>query len=139
MTKEFVLHNPKSLDEIKRLRLDVQLLHKKFIEDLKWYEKLSLWIVDKVGTFGFLLFCVFLTITPMILPSVMVYVQFISSAFLQLVLLPLIMIGQNLQNKREKIKAKINQQLIEKSEREIETVLQHLENQNKLLEQLINK
>ena len=54
-------------------------------------------------------------------------------------LLPLIMIGQNLQGKHAEFRAEAEYEVIIKTAREIETVLKHLENQNKLsLEMLGN-
>ena len=75
---------------------------------------------------GFFFFCVVLTLTPFAFKDLMPFVQFISSAFLQLVLLPIIMIGQNIQSKDQDRKAKIDFEINQKAEREIETMMEKL-------------
>ena len=59
--------------------------------------------------------------------------MFISSSFLQLVLLPLIMIGQNLQSLHAEARAEADFEVNTKAEEEIRTILEHLESQNKIL------
>jgi uncharacterized membrane protein len=62
-------------------------------------------IVSKVGTMPFFYFCVALSIVPFAFPITTPYVQYVSSSFLQLVLLPLIMIAQNRQEHINKAKS----------------------------------
>ena len=47
--------------------------------------------------------------------------------------MPLIMIGQNLQSRHAENRAESDFEINLKAEREIETIIQHLENQNKIL------
>ncbi len=49
------------------------------------------------------------------------------------------MIGQNLQSKHSEIRAEHEYETSIKSEREIETIIQHLENQNKILSEILEK
>ena len=49
--------------------------------------------VGIVGTMGFFYACVILVTVPLLLPSTMPVVQYISSGYLQLILLPLLMVG----------------------------------------------
>jgi len=72
-------------------------------------EKISKYITEKVGTFGCaILFCILACIS---LPSViksgetLTIVSWFAQTFLQLVLLPIIMIGQNLQSRHAEILA----------------------------------
>lgn len=51
-------------------------------------------------------------------------------------LLPLIMVGQTLQGKQDEMSVKVDYEINVKAEEEIETLLQHLENQNKELEEI---
>lgn len=105
-------------------------------ESLSTTDKIALWITGKVGTFPFFIFCTILVLLPIILPDVkwlMATVLFISSAFLQLVLLPLIMISQNLQGAHSEARADADYEINKKAEEEIKTVLAHLENQNEIL------
>lgn len=61
------------------------------------------------------------------------------SNMIQLFLLPLLLIGQNLQKKYSDMRAEQDFEINRKSEREIETVIEHLENQNEILEKVLDK
>lgn len=73
-------------------------------ETLSRGELISIYITDRVGTIN--CFYIFTAITLISLPDVimtwqaMPIVQWVATTFLQLVLLPLIMIAQNIQSKR---------------------------------------
>ncbi len=62
-----------------------------------------------------------------------------SSNILQLVLLPLIMVGQNIEGKFSEQRAQEDFEVNQKAEHEIEVVIAHLENQNELLLELARK
>ena len=53
--------------------------------------------------------------------------------------MPLIMIGQNLQGRHAELRAEADFLVNTKAEREIETILMHLENQNKIVLEILNK
>jgi uncharacterized membrane protein len=53
--------------------------------------------------------------------------------------MPLIMIGQNLQGRHSEARAEADFEVNIKNERETETILQHLENQNKLILRILEK
>ena len=55
------------------------------------------------------------------------------SNMIQLLLMPLIMVGQNLQGRHSEARSEADYELDTQSEREIEAILQHLENQNELI------
>jgi uncharacterized membrane protein len=55
------------------------------------------------------------------------------SNVLQIFLMPLIMIGQNLQGRHSEIRAESDYEVNVKAEKEIETILMHLERQNDLM------
>jgi uncharacterized membrane protein len=63
---------------------------------------------------------------------------FISNV-LQIFLMPLIMIGQNLQSQHAETRAEADFEVNTKAEIEIETILMHLENQNKLIMEILEK
>ena len=84
-------------------------------------DRIALWVIGKVGTWQFAVFCIILTVMPFIVPSMMTLVMFISSSFLQLVLLPLIMIGQNLQSSHAEARAEADFEVNTKAENEIRT------------------
>ena len=52
--------------------------------------------------------------------------------------MPLIMVGQNLQGRHSEARAEADFDLNTQSEREIEVILQHLENQNELILKILN-
>jgi len=53
--------------------------------------------------------------------------------------MPLIMIGQNIQGKHAELRAEHDFQTDSKAEKEIETILMHLENQQKLMQEISKK
>ena len=54
-------------------------------------------------------------------------------------LMPLIMIGQNLQGKHSEARAEADFEVNVRAEQEIEAILQHLENQNGLILKIISR
>jgi uncharacterized membrane protein len=59
------------------------------------------------------------------------------SNIIQIFLMPLIMIGQNLQSAHAESRAEADFEVNTKAELEIETILMHLENQNALIVQIL--
>ena len=57
----------------------------------------------------------------------------------QIFLMPLIMVGQNLQSKHSELRAEQDFSINKKAESEIEAILKHLENQNDLILQILNR
>ena len=62
-----------------------------------------------------------------------------ASNILQLILLPVIMVGQNIEGRAAEWRAQMDFEVNQKAEREIEIIIAHLENQNELLMELIRK
>jgi uncharacterized membrane protein len=60
------------------------------------------------------------------------------SNVLQIFLMPLIMIGQNLQGRHAEARAESDFEINVKAEKEIETILLHLENQNELMLKILH-
>ncbi len=141
---------PKTLEEIKKLRKplrNVNILHK---ENLTSLDHLAVWVTEHIGTMGFFLIIFFWTITwlgvnlfgPAELqfdpyPAFVLWL-FISN-MIQIFLMPLIMIGQNLQGRHAEARAEADFDVNTKAEQEIETILIHLENQTEMLSQLLSK
>jgi uncharacterized membrane protein len=67
-----------------------------------------------------------------------VFWLFISN-MIQLLLMPLIMVGQNVQERHSEIRAGHDLEVNVRAEAEIEVVLQHLEFQNKILIAMVEK
>jgi len=140
---------PLTLEELKKLRKplpNVNIEHKKSLTTL---ERLAIWITDRVGTMGFFLiifswtvfWLVWNTIAPHNLrfdplPAFALWL-FISN-MIQIFLMPLIMVGQNLQGRHAEKRAAADFEVNTKAEREIETILMHLENQNELILKILD-
>jgi len=102
-------------------------------------DRIALVATRLVGTMWFMYICLIMVTIPLLLPETMKVVQYISSGYLQLILLPLIMVGQNLQGRHTEIRAENDYQVNLKAEREIEHLFRHLEYQNAILVALMKK
>jgi len=144
------MEDPKTcptLDELKKLRKPVRNVNIEHRESLTYLERFALWITERIGTMGFF-FIIFIwtifwlswnTFAPIELrfdplPAFVLWL-FISN-MIQIFLMPLIMIGQNLQGRHAEKRANADYEVNIQSGREIETILLHLENLNEKLEKL---
>ena len=113
-------------------------------------ERLALLITEKVGTMGFFFLILGWTIAwlgwnifaPAELrfdphPAFVLWL-FISN-LIQIHLMPLIMIGQNIQAKYAELRAEHDYETDLKAEKEIGTILEHLENQQQLILNILKK
>lgn len=143
-------HNPSSLGELKKLRKPFRNINIQHKERLGRLERLAVWITEHVGTMGFFIIIFIWTIVWLFwntlapqnfhfdpFPAFVLWL-FISN-MIQIFLMPLIMIGQNLQGKHSEARAEADFELNIKAEREIETILMHLENQNNLILEILHK
>ena len=62
-----------------------------------------------------------------------------ASNIFQLILLPVIMVGQNIEGRAAEWRAQMDFDINKKAEREIEVIIAHLENQSEMLLELIHK
>jgi len=120
------------------------------MDSLSGLDKLAVWITEHVGTMGFFIVVAIWTIlwlswnflAPARLqfdpPMAFVFWLFISN-MIQLFLMPLIMVGQNVQGKHAEARAEHDLDVNVKAEQEIEVVLHHLERQNDLLIAMLEK
>ena len=138
---------PLKLAELKHRR-ELCLKELKGDKHISKLGQLAVWITDKVGSIGFFLIIFFWTIIWLgwnILAPVAArfdpYPAFVLWLFIsnmiQLFLLPLIMIGQNLQSQHAESRAETDLKINELAEIENETILMHLENQNILMLQIL--
>lgn len=138
---------PFSLQELKKSRKPLRNVNIEHKEDLNSLERFALWITQHIGSMGFFLIIFIWTIfwlfwnilAPKHLkfdpfPAFVLWI-FISN-MIQIFLMPLIMVGQNLQARHAEKIANADYEVNIRAEREIETVLQHLENQNEKLEKI---
>lgn len=141
--------NLPNFHELKTLRQPVRSVNREHKKSLSRLDKLAVWITEKVGTMGFFaivfiwtaLWLGWNTIAPSALrfdpfPAFVLWL-FISNV-MQIFLMPLIMVGQNLQGRHAEMRAEADFEVNTKAEREIGAVLMHLENQNELILKILN-
>lgn len=73
--------------------------NKTHTDNLSKFDRFALWINNHVGTIEFTILCFVLVTIPLLKPSTQTVIFYISSGYLQLVLLPLIIMGGNIQAK----------------------------------------
>src|SRR5258708_27357810 len=141
---------PLSVHELKKLRKPLRAVNVEHRQKLSTLERVAIWITDRVGTMGFFLIIFIWTVVwlswNMFAPQrlrfdpypAFVLWLFISN-MIQIFLMPLIMIGQNLQGRHAEARAEADFEVNTKAEREIETILMHLENQNKVMLEILTK
>lgn len=129
----------KTVADIKREFAPIANINDIHKERLRPADKVALFITSKIGTMGFFYICVILAAIPIFFRPAMAIVQYISSGFLQLILLPLILIGQNLQGRHAELRAESDYQTNVKAEKEIEAILLHLEKQDEAMLEILKR
>jgi len=135
---------PPPLHELKRLRKPLRPVNVEHRKKLSRLERLAIWITDRVGTMGFFLVIFAWTLVWLgwntLAPSAFRFDPFPAfvlwlflSNMIQIFLMPLIMVGQNLQGRHAEARAEADFEVNTKAEREIEAILMHLETQNDLI------
>jgi uncharacterized membrane protein len=122
-------------------------------EKLSSIDKLAIAITDKVGSFGFFIIIFVWTVLwtgynllaseiPGLhwrsfdpFPAFVAYL--LISNVIQILLMPLIMVGQNLQGRHTEIRAELDFQTNLKAEKEVEILLRHIEHNSELLVHLM--
>jgi uncharacterized membrane protein len=143
-------HQPLPVERLKALRKPVRNVKIEHHEKLTRLEKIAVLVTERIGTMGFFLI-IFIWTALWIGWNILApasfqfdpYPAFVLWLFLsnliQILLMPLIMVGQNLQGKHAEARAESDFEVNVKAEREIETDLQHLENQTDLLLQIVSR
>ena len=143
-------HNPPTLAELRQSRKPIQNDRIKHLQLLTTTEKFAVFIHGKVGSLGFfflviiwtagwLSWNIFAPIDVRFDPAPAFVIWIFVSNILQLILLPVIMVGQNIEGRAAEWRAQMDFEVNKKSEHEIEVIIAHLENQNELLLELIRK
>ena len=132
--------------------LNVNVAHEESFTPL---EKLAIKITDHVGTMGFFLiiftwtflWCGYNIIATEIpglwlkafdpFPAFVAYL--LISNVIQILLMPLIMVGQNLQGRHSEMRAENDYEINIMAEKEVKTIVMHLERQNEMLIFLADK
>ncbi len=138
------IEHQKAHEELNKLRKPIQNVNISHNESLSALEKIAVKVTDSVGSVGFFLLIFFWTIlwlgwntlAPKELrfdpfPAFVLWL-FISN-MIQIFLMPLIMIGQNLQGRHAEKRAESDFDVNVRAEKEIEVILMHLDNQNELI------
>jgi uncharacterized membrane protein len=128
----------------------VQNPNETFQEQLTPLNKLALFVTEHVGTMGF--FFIVLTWTAFWLcwnifapkslkfdPYPAFVLWLIISNILQILLMPLLLIGQNIQGMRADIRSEHDYETDKRAEKEIKTVLLNFQKQEKLILQILDK
>lgn len=136
------MDSPQKIATVKELReasvpiKNPNVVHRSHLSKL---DTAALFVTNKIGSMGFFFACVILVTVPLIFTQAISIVQYISSGILQLILLPLIMIGQNLQGRHAEIRAQHDFDTNVKAEKEIETILLHLEKQDEMMLEILKR
>ena len=139
----------KAVEELKKLRKPIENVNIRHKGSLTALEKIAIKVTDYVGSMGFFLI-IFLwtllwlgwnTLVPMSLrfdpfPAFVLWLFF--SNMIQIFLMPLIMIGQNLQGRHAETRAESDFNVNIRAEKEIEIILLHLAHQNELILKILN-
>ena len=131
-------------EALKKLRKPIRNVNVSHQESLSALEKFAVKITDYVGSMGFFLIIFFWTVVWLgwntLAPKELrfdPYPAFVLWLFvsnmIQIFLMPLIMIGQNLQERHAEIRAESDFEVNIRAEKEIEVILMHLDHQNELI------
>jgi len=144
------LKRPITLEEFRKKRKPIRNVNKEISSQMGKVDRFALWITDRVGTMGFFLTIFVWTalwlswnlLAPKNLqfdpPMGFVFWLFISN-LIQILLMPLIMVGQNIQGRHAEVRAESDLEVNVKAEEEIEVILHHLEYQNAILIAMLEK
>src|SRR5579864_8502144 len=141
---------PTPLAELRKHKKPLRNVHREVRESLGLMNTLAVWVTERVGTMGFF-FIIFVWsaiwlawnfLAPANLqfdpPMAFVFWLFISN-LIQILLMPLIMVGQNIQGIHAEARAEHDLEVNVRAEREIEVILQHLEYQGEILMKMVDK
>jgi uncharacterized membrane protein len=137
------------LSDIRRKR-PLRNTYTEIMKSLNTLDRAAVWVTEHVGTMGFFLAILIWTVlwlgwnflAPARLrfdpPMGFIFWLFISNV-IQILLMPLIMVGQNIQGRHAEARAEHDLEVNVKAEQEIELILHHLEQQNDLLIAMLEK
>jgi uncharacterized membrane protein len=143
-------HEPVPLHLLRQLRKAVRHVNREHKEGLTGLERSALWITNHVGTMGFFLVIFTWTVAWLgwnaLAPPALRFDPFpafvlwlFMSNVIQIFLMPLIMVGQNLQARHSEARAEADFEINTKAELEIETILMHLELQNENILRILHR
>ena len=148
--KSAAIARPMTLVEFRKQLKPLRNINKEQKEKLKPLDRLAVWITTRVGTMGFFLLILVWTVlwlgwnllAPKAYqfdpPAAFVFWLFISN-LIQIMLMPLIMVGQNVQGNHAEARAEHDLDVNVRAEMEIEIILEHLEYQNASILKMMDK
>jgi uncharacterized membrane protein len=138
------MQKPGPVDALMKQRRKLRDVNKEAAAKMGGLDHVAVWITVHVGSMGFFLLIAGWTIVWLLWnflapprlqfdpPMAFVFWLFISNV-IQILLMPLIMVGQNVLSNHAEMRAEYDLEVNVKAEREIEAILRHLEYQNNLL------
>lgn len=102
-------------------------------------DRIAVFITSIVGTMWCAYAFSIMVLIPLQYPNTLSAVQFISSAFLQLVLLPLIMVGQNVLSRASEERAKKDHKMIRLELQEIKDMIEENKKIHAILDEIQTK
>ncbi|MHB1330859.1 MAG: DUF1003 domain-containing protein [Minisyncoccota bacterium] len=138
------------LEEIVKSRRPLKNAFVKTQETLSATERFAVYVTHHVGSFefffvliiwslGWLSWNIFAPVEWRFDPAPAFVIWIFLSNILQLILLPLVLIGQNLENRYANMRSEEEYQLNKHTDEEGKIVIAHMENQNELLLQILRK
>ena len=126
---------------------NVNVIHRSRMSKM---DKLALLITERIGTMGFFFIIFAWTVVwlgwNILAPKNLMFDPFPAcvlwlfiSNLIQLHLMPLLLIGQNIQGKHAELRSEHDFETDKKAEKEIETILLHLANQQDLIVKILEK
>ncbi len=136
--------------ELKKLFSPVKNINVIHRSRLSFLDKLAIVVTEKIGTMGFFFIILAWTVLwlgwNVLAPNELRFDPFPAfvlwlfiSNLIQIHLMPLIMVGQNIQGKHAELRAEHDFETDKKAEKEIETILLHLENHQKLMLEILER
>jgi uncharacterized membrane protein len=150
ITSPATSQQPPPIEAVLKRRRPLRNVNKEVLETIPPLDRLALWITVRIGSMGFFLIILGWTVCwlgwnllasparqfdP---PMAFVFWLFISNV-IQILLMPLIMVGQNLMSRHSEARAEQDLHVNVRAEQEIEVILRHLEYQNTMLIAMIQK
>ena len=144
-------HNPPTLAELREVFDDIaDSNYRPNGGYLKKSEKFAVFMHRSIGSLGFFFLILFWTIgwlawnvlAPINFrfdPAPAFVIWLFASNILQLILLPIIMVGQNIESRAADWRARMDFKIDRRAQQEIEVIIAHLENQNELILELMRK
>jgi uncharacterized membrane protein len=135
---------PTPLETFRKRRKPLRNINAEVKANFSLLDRVALWITTRVGTMGFFILILAWTVIWLawntVLPASWRFdpaMGFVLYLFLcnviQILLMPLIMVGQNLQGAHSEARAENDLEVNVKAEKEIEVILEHLEYQNQMI------